>query len=73
MMLAISLVYDLRLFKPPPPDVQMLVALTQGFSDDARLANEGTLHSFMDQQRAVLACFVLSSKYVFPIHLGYAS
>ncbi|CRG90356.1 hypothetical protein PISL3812_07400 [Talaromyces islandicus] len=61
MMLAISLVYDLRLFKPPPPDVQLLVTLTQGFSDDSRLANEETLHSFMDQQRAVLACFVLSS------------
>jgi hypothetical protein len=62
MMLAISLVYDLRLFKPPPPDVQMIVTLTQGFSEDNRLANEETLQSFMDQQRAVLACFVLSSK-----------
>lgn len=62
MMLAISLVYDLRLFKPSPPDVQMILTLTQGFSDDSRLANEETLQSFMDQQRVVMACFILSSK-----------
>lgn len=63
MILAISLVYDLRLFKPSPPDARMVLMLTQGFYDDQSTKDE-TLQSFMEQQRAVLACFVLSSKYV---------
>lgn len=66
MMLAISLVYDLRLFKPSSPDVQLIVRLTQGYSEselETRASGGGTLESFLEQQRAVLACFVLSSKY----------
>ncbi|AEO64372.1 uncharacterized protein THITE_2061081 [Thermothielavioides terrestris NRRL 8126] len=57
MVLAISLVYDLRLFKPSRPDVQAIVAYTQGFPDDDPGAGD-----FMERQRAVLACFVLSSQ-----------
>jgi hypothetical protein len=67
MMLAISLVYDLRFFKPSTPDVQLIVRLTQGYSESEHLKGDasggGTLQSFLEQQRAVLACFVLSSKY----------
>lgn len=68
MMLAISLVYDLRLFKPSTPDVQLIVRLTQGYSEGelegSACVGGGTLQGFLEQQRAVLACFVLSSKYV---------
>jgi hypothetical protein len=65
MMIAISLLYDMRLFRPSPPDVRWISAIVRGFdykshTDDVRF------HDFMDQQRALLACFVLSSKYVTP-------
>lgn len=70
MMLAISLMYDLRLFKPSTPDVQLIVRLTQGYSEHELEGSvsrgEGTLQGFLEQQRAVLACFVLSSKYDTP-------
>ncbi|KAL2136856.1 hypothetical protein VTI74DRAFT_582 [Chaetomium olivicolor] len=56
MVLAISLVYDLRLFKPSRPDMQAIVAYTQGFPEDDQSTGD-----FMEQQRALLACFVLSS------------
>ena len=64
MMLAISLVYDLRLFKPLPPDVKLMMTITQGrdYENDQN-ASEQTVQGFMEKQRAVLACFVLSSKY----------
>ncbi|PCG90497.1 Hypothetical protein PENO1_055370 [Penicillium occitanis (nom. inval.)] len=39
MMLAISLVYDLRLFKPSTPDVQLIVRLTQGYSEDVGMGS----------------------------------
>ncbi|EED21432.1 tRNA processing endoribonuclease Trz1, putative [Talaromyces stipitatus ATCC 10500] len=65
MMLAISLVCDLRLFKPSSPDVQLIIRLTQGYSEGdeeaASAASGGTLQSFLEQQKVVLACFVLSS------------
>ncbi len=61
MMLAISLmVYDLRLFKPSPPDVRTIVAFTQGFYEHDRTNSTEAFQSLMDQQRAVLACFVLA-------------
>ena len=64
MMLAISLVYDLRLFKPSPLDVQVMMAITQGHADvNGQYPSEETAQSFMEKQRAVLACFILSSKY----------
>ncbi|KAH8199968.1 hypothetical protein TruAng_005849 [Truncatella angustata] len=65
MMLAISLVYDLRLFKPTPPDVQLMMSMTQGqpYAADLNIGEETAL-GFMEKQRALLACFVLSSKYV---------
>lgn len=65
MMLAISLVYDLRLFKPSPPDVKLMMTITQGhaYENDQNTSDE-TVQGFLEKQRAVLACFVLSSKYV---------
>lgn len=64
MMLAISLVYDLRLFKLSPPDVKLIMTITQGqpYEND-QSATEETVQSLMEKQRAVLACFILSSKY----------
>ncbi|KAH8901250.1 hypothetical protein GQ53DRAFT_707560 [Thozetella sp. PMI_491] len=60
MMLAISLVYDMRLNKPSPPDLTIMMTLTQGFSRDNQDTND-SVQSFMERHRAVLACFVLSS------------
>ncbi|KAE8334571.1 hypothetical protein BDV24DRAFT_156749 [Aspergillus arachidicola] len=69
MMLAISLVYDLRLFKPSPPDVQVMMAISQGQAEDPRPGpNAETLCSLSEGRRAVLACFVLSSN--LSSHLG---
>ncbi|KAK9482625.1 C6 transcription factor [Lipomyces starkeyi] len=61
IMLAISIVYDLRLFKPSPPDIQLIVALTQGFPENVQDTRNESIQDFIDKQRAVLACFVLSS------------
>jgi hypothetical protein len=64
MMLAISLVYDMRLFKPSPPDVKLMMTITQGHAyENDRNTSEETIQSLMENQRAVLACFILSSKY----------
>lgn len=64
-MLAISLVYDLRLFKPLQPDVQLTMTITQGTPYvTGNNPGEGTLQSSIEGQRALLACFILSSKYV---------
>jgi hypothetical protein len=65
MMLAISLIYDLRLFKPSSPDVQLMMTITQGRADDNNQSpNDQTPYGLLERQRAVLACFVLSSKCV---------
>lgn len=65
MMLAVSLVYDLRLFKPSSTDVEFMMMITQGRADDnsGSSVNE-TPYELLERQRAVLACFMLSSKYV---------
>jgi hypothetical protein len=63
MMLAISLVYDLQLFKPSSPDVQLMMNITQGRPDENdHNTDGGTTESLFERQRAVLACFFLSSK-----------
>ncbi|GAW22291.1 hypothetical protein ANO14919_118270 [Xylariales sp. No.14919] len=68
-MLAISLVYDLRLFKPCQLDVQLFMTITQGGAYESDInASEETVQDFMEKQRALLACFVLSSNV--SSHLG---
>ncbi|KAJ5430738.1 hypothetical protein N7491_007754 [Penicillium cf. griseofulvum] len=63
MMLAISLVYDLRLFKPSSPHVKVMMTITQGRDDeDGNSPGNETPYSLLEGQRAVLACFILSSK-----------
>ncbi|PWY91642.1 C6 transcription factor [Aspergillus sclerotioniger CBS 115572] len=68
MMLAISLVYDLRLFKPSSPDVQIMMTITQGRDENSHEPNDETSNALLERQRAVLACFVLSSN--ISSHLG---
>ncbi|KAH8701970.1 hypothetical protein BGW36DRAFT_109180 [Talaromyces proteolyticus] len=68
MMLAISLVYDLRLFKPSPPDVKLVMTITQGRTYENDENTIETVQLFMEKQRALLACFVLSSN--ISSHLG---
>ncbi|KAL2695180.1 hypothetical protein AAEP93_003933 [Penicillium crustosum] len=69
MMLAISLVYDLRLFKPSSPDVQVMMSITQGRDDDiTQSSNDQMPDGLLEKQRALLACFVLSSNV--SSHLG---
>ncbi|KAL5349195.1 hypothetical protein ACLOAV_005483 [Pseudogymnoascus australis] len=69
MMLAISLVYDMRLFKPMRSDTILMMTMTQGkdYGGDQNPDDE-TVQGFMEKQRAVLACFVLSSN--ISSHLG---
>ncbi|KAJ5368966.1 uncharacterized protein N7496_008726 [Penicillium cataractarum] len=68
MMLAISLVYDLRLFKPPSTDVEVMMMITQGRADDNNQSSvDETPYGLLERQRAVLACFMLSSKSVRPL------
>ncbi|OBT78006.1 hypothetical protein VF21_03127 [Pseudogymnoascus sp. 05NY08] len=69
MILAISLVYDMRLFKPLRPDTRLMMTITQGkdYGSDQNPSDE-TVADFMEKQRAVLACFVLSSN--ISSHLG---
>ncbi|CAG7938510.1 unnamed protein product [Penicillium nalgiovense] len=69
MMLAISLVHDLRLFKPSTPDVQAMMSITQGRADETTQSpNDQMPDGFLERQRALLACFILSSN--FSSHLG---
>lgn len=63
MMLAISLVYDLRLFKSSSPDVQAMMSITQGQAEETiQRPNDQMPDGFLERQRALLACFILSSK-----------
>ncbi|OBT85687.1 hypothetical protein VE02_05950 [Pseudogymnoascus sp. 03VT05] len=68
-ILAISLVYDMRLFKPLRLDTRLMMTITQGqdYGGDPNPSDE-TVADFMEKQRAVLACFVLSSN--ISSHLG---
>lgn len=67
MMLAISLVYDLRLFRPSSTGSQIIMAITQGQPDQTNTGpNDETPYAILERQRAVLACFALSSKYALP-------
>ncbi|KAH8646825.1 putative C6 transcription factor [Xylariales sp. PMI_506] len=68
MMIAISLVYDLRLFKPTPPDVHFFMIMAQDKADPNETAGDQTVLGFMEKQRALLACFILSSN--ISSHLG---
>ena len=64
MMLAISMIYDLRLFKPSSPDVQIMMTITQGRDEEGHIPGDETPYDLLERQRAVLACFILSSKCV---------
>jgi hypothetical protein len=66
MMLAISMMYDLRLFKPSSPDVQIMMSITQGRDEEGHVPGDETPYDLLERQRAVLACFILSSKCVWP-------
>jgi hypothetical protein len=66
MMLAISMIYDLRLFKPSSPDVQIMMTITQGRDEEGHIPGDETPYDLLERQRAVLACFILSSKCVCP-------
>lgn len=61
IMLAMSLVYDLQLGKPPPPDALIIATMTPGLGFPGRVSNNRSSQGILEQQRAVLACFVLSS------------
>lgn len=63
MMLAISIVYDLRLFKPSSPDVQAMMSITRERAEEnSQNPVHETPYGLLERQRAVLACFFLSSK-----------
>ncbi|RDW76677.1 fungal specific transcription factor domain-containing protein [Aspergillus mulundensis] len=53
MMLAISLVYDLRLFKPSSKDVQLIMTITQGRTDESPAHDETPISSHLGRQDAL--------------------
>ncbi|KAI2464462.1 putative C6 transcription factor [Annulohypoxylon bovei var. microspora] len=62
IMLAISIVGNLRLNKPLPKDVHMIGPLTPGFADGHQKCElEDPEQRHLERQRAVLGCFLLSS------------
>lgn len=64
MMLAISVATDMRLPQLSSFDTQLLMTVTQGETDGGENLNDSP-HDFLERQRALLACFYLSSKYVY--------
>ncbi|KAI1762953.1 putative C6 transcription factor [Hypoxylon sp. FL1150] len=61
VILAVSLVGDLRLNKPVPPDVHLIGPFTPGFENCYGDTGEETAQRYLERQRAVLGCFLLSS------------
>lgn len=61
MMLAISLVCDLQSARPPPPEVHVVAKMAPGLGiSDGEAAEPLNKGLYLEQQRAILACFVLS-------------
>lgn len=61
MMLAISIAIDMRLPQLSSFDTQILMTVTQGEADEGGNHNDSP-SDFLERQRALLACFYLSSK-----------
>lgn len=65
ILLAMSLACDLRLDKPLPPEEHMMKPMVDDSSPECHHASK---HWFVaEEQRAVLACYALSSMYVDPM------
>ena len=64
MMLAISLHYDLRRARQPPAEALVIATIAPGFEETDWGVSETSDTDYLEQQRASLACFVLSSMYV---------
>lgn len=63
MMLATSVVSDLQLVQLSP-EACVIAKMAPGLGNSSRNASETSPQDLIDGQRAVLACFVLSSMYV---------
>ncbi|XXG99354.1 hypothetical protein Hte_005691 [Hypoxylon texense] len=61
MMQAMSLAGEMRLNKPIPQDAQMVAPFTPGPNTWPATTDATTTRDFLERQRAVLGCFVLSS------------
>ena len=62
IMMAMLLVYELRLVKPVSPDAEIVTAMSQwGGGDAESKTGDSPAEGLLEQQRAVLACFLLSS------------
>ncbi|RMJ24382.1 hypothetical protein PHISP_04751 [Aspergillus sp. HF37] len=61
IILAMSLVYDLQLGKKQPPDAQVIATIIPGLGSPERNSSDSSTQGILEQRRAVLACFVLSS------------
>ncbi len=64
MMLAISLLYDLQRARQPPAEAHVIATIAPGFGEANWGVSETSATDFLEQHRAGLACFVLSSMYV---------
>ncbi|KAI1775396.1 hypothetical protein F4818DRAFT_48133 [Hypoxylon cercidicola] len=61
MMQAMSLACEMRLDKPIPQGAQMVAHFTPGSNTWSGMTDDTTTQGFLERQRAVLGCFVLSS------------
>ncbi|KAM0420403.1 hypothetical protein ACHAPT_011823 [Fusarium lateritium] len=61
VMMAMSMVYDLGLNRPPPPDEHMIGPFVPEFQCPIRMPTQETGLRLLELQRATLACFLLSS------------
>jgi hypothetical protein len=61
MLQAVSLASEIRLEPPPSPDLRMMALFSPGFNPQSETMVAATKHDFLERQRAVLGCFVLSS------------
>lgn len=73
IMLAMSLVHDLQLGKKQPPEAHVIASMAPGLWSPERNTGDSSDQGILEQQRAVLACFVLSSMYVFSPVLSYCT
>lgn len=72
IMLATSLLNDLQRANPAPPEAHIIATMAPGLGETDWNVSEASVPGFLEQRRAVLACFVLSSMYVKPFCSQFA-
>lgn len=64
VMMAISVVYDLQRDQRMPPEAHVMAKMAPGLRDVGQIESNAPPTDWLEEQRAFLACFMLSSMYV---------